>query len=618
MVSKEEILLELVQTQFALIGSVIRQLGKEDEPNSKKKREVIGMEKVPIEDDENGIDEPSITLGIHGEESPKPSPKSGSLGQGITLAKSNFEGPNQATGSNQEMKSVVTLVMTSSPRVVTSARVLVPVSASIEEFVAFVTAIHEVVRERLETTYAKQRRSGVGSKLSFRRAGPCHVIRRIRENAYELDLPPEEECEDLRLRMKGQLKKLTVVELEQKSRVLHEDITKHIPNISAMLWPDGAYMQLLKTPAEQQRLLQEVPKVVAEEMEIEVTIFEPPNDENEKHGDDYSPRSIILTSSEVLDESAEKRTQSIVQAITHPAGTGLSTDAIATSQIVMSYLAGEDQNEDVNEIVAKKDEDIEAVILVSGQDELGVQIDILHEASRSTVSNVSGIGHFTKEVATSEVVIFDLAGEDMNGDEVDEKSAKKEGSRVTVSNVSGIGHFTNDVATSEVVIFDLAGEDMNGDVVGEKSAKKEGSRGTVSNVLGIGHFTKEIAASEVAIIDLAGEDMNGDEVDEKSAKKEVSDKNVEKQLIAKGRVSAIEVIDLDDDEEDEEVEDLNARIWHYVDPEGNTQGPFQMSALKKWKDSNYFPDPEFKVWKTGKTQEKSILLTDALHMVYQK
>ncbi|KAF6142186.1 hypothetical protein GIB67_037104 [Kingdonia uniflora] len=105
-----------------------------------------------------------------------------------------------------------------------------------------------------------------------------------------------------------------------KSQLLVKFLYDQIPNISAMLWPDGAFMQLLKTPAEQQRLLQEVPKVVAEEIEIEVTIVEPPNDENEKHGDDYSPRSIILTSSEVLDESTEKRTQSIVQVITHPAG----------------------------------------------------------------------------------------------------------------------------------------------------------------------------------------------------------------------------------------------------------------------------------------------------------
>ncbi|KVI08167.1 GYF-like protein, partial [Cynara cardunculus var. scolymus] len=66
----------------------------------------------------------------------------------------------------------------------------------------------------------------------------------------------KEECEDLCQRIKdGLLKRPLVVEAEQKARLLHEDITKH----------------LLQTPSELTRLLAEVPKVTADILEPEAT-----------------------------------------------------------------------------------------------------------------------------------------------------------------------------------------------------------------------------------------------------------------------------------------------------------------------------------------------------------
>lgn len=52
-------------------------------------------------------------------------------------------------------------------------------------------------------------------------------------------------------------------------------------------------------------------------------------------------------------------------------------------------------------------------------------------------------------------------------------------------------------------------------------------------------------------------------------------------------------------------------IWHYVDPQGEVQGPFPLGSLKHWYDANYFP-PDFKVWKAGQTQEDAVLLSDLL------
>ncbi|CAL5360982.1 unnamed protein product [Camellia sinensis] len=76
-------------------------------------------------------------------------------------------------------------------------------------------------------------------------------------------------------------------------------------------------------------------------------------------------------------------------------------------------------------------------------------------------------------------------------------------------------------------------------------------------------------------------------------------------------VVATQVIEVSDD--DKEVEDAGGQlsIWHYVDPQGEVQGPFPMESLKRWSDANYFP-PDFKVWRMGQSQEEAVLLSDAL------
>ncbi|XP_061360513.1 uncharacterized protein At5g08430-like [Gastrolobium bilobum] len=92
----------------------------------------------------------------------------------------------------------------------------------------------------------------------------------------------EEECQDLHQRMRnGLLKQPTVLELEQKARSLHEDIMKHwIPRELALLQIrinqanlNGRRRELyeymnckmkLETPLEQARLLSDIPKVIPE------------------------------------------------------------------------------------------------------------------------------------------------------------------------------------------------------------------------------------------------------------------------------------------------------------------------------------------------------------------
>ncbi|KAF5745098.1 hypothetical protein HS088_TW07G00679 [Tripterygium wilfordii] len=80
-----------------------------------------------------------------------------------------------------------------------------------------------------------------------------------------------------------------------------------------------------------------------------------------------------------------------------------------------------------------------------------------------------------------------------------------------------------------------------------------------------------------------------------------------------------EVIELSDDEESADShcngqnleQDMTSELWHYLDPQGDIQGPFALSSLRRWSEANYFP-PDFKIWKSGQTQHKAVLLRDIL------
>ncbi|KAM3377774.1 zinc finger CCCH domain-containing protein 44 [Capsicum galapagoense] len=96
----------------------------------------------------------------------------------------------------------------------------------------------------------------------------------------------KEECDDLGERVKsGLLKKLTIVELEQKAKILHEDITKHriarelellqklIDRANEKGWRHELFQhlekrKLLKQPSYLSFVLQNIPGVVAEEVEL--------------------------------------------------------------------------------------------------------------------------------------------------------------------------------------------------------------------------------------------------------------------------------------------------------------------------------------------------------------
>jgi len=90
------------------------------------------------------------------------------------------------------------------------------------------------------------------------------------------------------------------------------------------------------------------------------------------------------------------------------------------------------------------------------------------------------------------------------------------------------------------------------------------------------------------------------------------------EMVAKQAMTS-QVIDLSDDEEVEELsvakkfpdDMLGSLLWHYLDPQGDIQGPFSLTSLKRWYDADYFP-PDFQVWRSDRIQDGAVLLKDIL------
>ncbi|WKA00482.1 hypothetical protein VitviT2T_018831 [Vitis vinifera] len=131
----------------------------------------------------------------------------------------------------------------------------------------------------------------------------------------------KEECEEYRQKVKyGFYKRPTIVEFEEKARSLHEDITKHwikkelsrLQNLIDRANEKGCrsdfigYMerkQLLLSPAEQLRLLNEVPEVIPDLEEFDPAAEDSYNDE--KHGDKGSLGTIPTY--KTLDENMDAK-----------------------------------------------------------------------------------------------------------------------------------------------------------------------------------------------------------------------------------------------------------------------------------------------------------------------
>ncbi|CAN8256862.1 unnamed protein product [Cochlearia groenlandica] len=167
----------------------------------------------------------------------------------------------------------------------------------------------------------------------------------------------QEECEDLHQRIKyGSLKKPTIVEMEEKARILHEDQTKHKLYCYRGLWigpmrRDGEenilfyeyYLEkreLLQNPEEQSRLLREVPEVIGEELVPSREASPEAQESDNEQQLSESPISSILETPEVRNLFGGENQQCNGFMISNPITTpGITTHAMGSNRELPTWIA---------------------------------------------------------------------------------------------------------------------------------------------------------------------------------------------------------------------------------------------------------------------------------------
>ncbi|KQK10928.1 hypothetical protein BRADI_2g57107v3 [Brachypodium distachyon] len=59
----------------------------------------------------------------------------------------------------------------------------------------------------------------------------------------------------------------------------------------------------------------------------------------------------------------------------------------------------------------------------------------------------------------------------------------------------------------------------------------------------------------------------------------------------------------------------SVKMWYYMDPQGQQQGPFSMFQLRFWHRLDWF-DKDFRVWHIGQKPKRAILVADAVQMIF--
>ncbi|XP_027357957.1 uncharacterized protein At5g08430 isoform X2 [Abrus precatorius] len=341
-----------------------------------------------------------------------------------------------------------------------------------------------------------------GIKKSSEANGEIHFqasgfIKDIRIQMLSDDNFSEEECEYLHQRVKdGMLKRPMIVDIEKMVIVLHEDMTKH--GWRRELDEYLRRREKLQSPEEQERLLREIPEVIAE-------------DEDEES-----------TTPDVQDKKVENNILEFWQ-------------ATCTKTSVMTEVP----KAIANDLACK-----------------ATKLDITADAVKQESNSPKSILSLSR---VSEVPLFNMTKNSsmlncISGDTV----AEHQSSCLSVQQ-----------QPEPQTYFACKNDDIS--KPGESNEAKI-SQGLPDN---------QIQPSQIQVIDLSDDDDN--------------DEDKEKPITSK-QVPA---------------EQLDSLMWHYRDPQGNVQGPFSLSSLKRWSDAGYFT-PDFKVWKLGQSQVEGVFLVDIL------
>ncbi|XXG60082.1 hypothetical protein AAC387_Pa04g2064 [Persea americana] len=404
----------------------------------------------------------------------------------------------------------------------------------------------------------------------------------------------EEECDDLRQRVKeGLLERLTIVELDKKARSLHEDITNHwidreivvlqkrIDRANEKGWRRELFeyierRQLLQTPSERSRLLNELPKVIAD---AEVELEETPNSQENVE--------VVFKGNGALSlqKAISRETKGFWVACNEKAVEKESEDFGAAS---LSSPCARDKDFGVASLSSPRprDEDFGVASLSSPR---------LRDKGNGAVS-IQNAGTTGTEESTSSIHSFFFGDDNAPNDKFAKTEAEGNGTTPDI-----------EVAKNDTEAIEATSRILK-PVLEQQCEKESSSKKVLKNVIDIDEDVAdpcnraEGRKQEIPVIDLDDEndentnDANGAAISKPAEEANPTENNP--RFTEEKRV---------------ETNPEARKIWYYMDPKGEIQGPFSMRELKFWKGLGWF-DENFMVWVTGRSREDAISLKDAIRL----
>ncbi|KAK4772280.1 hypothetical protein SAY86_014055 [Trapa natans] len=473
-------------------------------------------------------------------------------------------------------------------------------------------------------------------------------IRDIHISTLSDDNFTEEECEELCQKMKtGMYERLTLVELEKKVQVLHEDITKHrIAREIALLqglieranekgWRKelAEYLerkQLLQTATEQSRMLCEVPRVIPEQIKDDST---PLIEKDDSAAEDFFSEDDIVSLTSSESALGDSPSPEIAKSMSNGDASSSMMDFSGHGKQLLEKIGTDEEGHMGMELnFAETSKGTSSRLQEASQ-----MIDFSCIELSKTGLNAASDG--TKDLLAKKVI---SSAEYCCGPVVQESQTKNtiedtvkdrkspaimdlskgfDGARNTsqvidsspvVAERNRFSGSSNRVkALTNIAMGTNSTEHVHGSGAQENPQKQNQQEQTNSS-----HRQRPSA------MDLNfGVAVTTTEKNVKATAKGTSEKKVE---------TDVQVIDISSDDEDDTVRppdpqggnnnsssknssELNIRsmVWYYRDPSGCRQGPFSLEMLKQWSNAHYFP-PDFKVWMAGQDPNQARLLTSVL------
>ncbi|KAH9603880.1 hypothetical protein KSS87_013568 [Heliosperma pusillum] len=399
----------------------------------------------------------------------------------------------------------------------------------------------------------------------------------------------KDECDQLSQKVKdGVHKKLTVVELKQKASQLREDITKHF--IRLMEYTERRNLLLL--PHEQLRLINEIPEVIAEDLNLNNesrNFMYDASDEDLMGKEDTGDARDTEAVTSVFAGSAEFNTLKIKEQTLEIKGGNVSDKAVTVNSPVS---AG---NGDFGTSGVKE----------QTQETKGDASD-----NEANISFNSSASEDSRKFEAGELIQGNIAGDARDSDPV-------------TSSVSA--------GSAEFSPFEMKEptQEIEGGNVSDKAV-------TVASSVSAGNGdTRAFEAKEQTQETKGDASHNGANISSDSSASEDSRKFEARELI-QGNIAgkllywrcfylgipeAIETIYLSSDDDDNSkinklkstkslADECETAEWYCMGPAGDKRGPCQKSALKKWKELSATYASKFKVWRKDQSSDNAILLSE--------